>query len=265
MMKTTTQFRLIFLLLFAWSLSFSTKVSAQYCDPTFVNGCSLWGNQTITLETLNWSLGSSPCTDYDYTWMSANLTTGIPHLLTVTNGDWCGCAVWIDFDQNSTFDTYENIFYQYLPNASNTYSIYFTVPNGTPIGAYRMRIVSPWGSDGFQTTNVNGYGPCGAYQYGGYQDFTINITGPQGLEDVTGNTRFMTAAMNNDNNQLVVTVASYRANNVILQLTDVSGRQIETRKVKSEKEVFDVSALAKGVYFLNYFDGAYRQNIKLTR
>src|SRR5688572_12967985 len=97
----------------------AAPVSAQYCFPTFQNGCNLWTAQTITLGSLNWSLGADPCTNTDYTWMTANLTTGVPHLLTVDNGSWCGCAVWIDLNNDQVFDASENMFYDYQANVNN--------------------------------------------------------------------------------------------------------------------------------------------------
>ncbi|MBK9765222.1 MAG: hypothetical protein IPO87_18275 [Flavobacteriales bacterium] len=42
-----------------------------------------------------------------------------------------------------------------------------------------MRIISPWGSDGVASTN--GFGPCGEYQYGNFDDFTATVTAPIGI------------------------------------------------------------------------------------
>ena len=263
-MKNFTLLRFTAILaIVAGSLS---PVRAQYCSPSFANGCSLWGAQSVTLTTINWTLGSSPCTDFDYTWMFANVTTGIMHLLTVDNNDWCGCAVWIDYNQDSIFDPSENIFYQYLANQNNTYNIYFAVPNGTAVGQYRMRIISPWGSDGFQNTNINGYGPCGSFQYGSFQDFTLNVTGPQGIDELAGNnTSWMSAALNRESNEVTVSVHDLQSKMITLQLADISGRIVERRVVTNQKEVFDVSALPAGIYVMNYSDGSHRQSIKLVK
>jgi len=253
-------------LLFSICVFNASPASAQYCDPTFAFGCSLWGSQAITLGSLNWVLGSNPCTTSDYTWMSVNLTTGFPHSMSVTNNDWCGCAVWIDLNQNFVFDASENMFYSYSGSQVSTYNFTVTIPNGTPVGSYRMRVISPWGSDGFTTTNGNGQGPCGGYQYGGFQDFTIAVTGPQGIEDMPGNkSHYMSASLNGEANRITVILNRPVADHATLQLMDVSGRVIETRKAGSEKEILDVSALSSGVYFLNYFDGVHKQNIKLSK
>jgi hypothetical protein len=206
--------------------------------------------------------------DNDFTSTTIMLTTGVPHYMTVTNGQWCGCAVWIDYNNDFNFDVSENQFYAYVAGAGgvNTYNIYITIPNGTPIGSYRMRVISPWGSDGLTTANGNGQGPCGAYQNGNFQDFTLVVAGPQATEDLPGDDmRFISASLNAESSQLTAFVLKNNPNPATLQLLDITGRVIETRKVTGEKEVFDVSTLASGVFFLNYFDGKNRQNIKLSK
>jgi hypothetical protein len=96
--------------------------------------------------------------------------------MTVVNGVWCGVSVWIDLNQDLAFDNTENMHHQYVGGAPDyTYNFDVIIPPGTPNGTYRMRLISPWGSDGFSNTNQNGFGPCGAFQYGNYQDFTVTV------------------------------------------------------------------------------------------
>jgi len=97
--------------------------------------------------------------------------------MTVVNGDWCGCAVWVDLNNDNDFDDAgENLYTIYTANALNTYSFNITVPSGTSNGLHQMRVIACWGSDGV-TVSPNGYGPCGTYQYGNYDDFTLNVGG----------------------------------------------------------------------------------------
>jgi hypothetical protein len=198
--------------------------------------------------------------------MSADLTTGWPHYLSVTNEDWCGCAVWIDLNSDFNFDASENFFSNYQANVTNTYNVVLTIPNGTPVGSYRMRIISPWGSDGFTNPPcTNGCGPCGSYDYGGFQDFTINITGPQGIEDVNSNPRYINASLNRESNQIAVSVRDFKQGTGVLSLTDATGKNIETRNITNEKELMDASLLPAGIYLLSYFDGTRRQVVKLVK
>jgi len=265
-LKSTLNRFALTLLLCTGFFSYS-PVSAQYCYPTFSNGCSSWATSNVTFNSLNW-FPTGLCTDFDFTTTTINATTGVPHYMTVTNGSWCGCAVWIDYNNDYTFDVSENQFYAYVAGTggTNTYNIYITIPNGTPIGTYRMRVISPWGSDGLTTANGNGNGPCGAYMYGNFQDFSLVVTGPQGMEDLSGkNEPFMIATMNAEASQISVLLNSSNPKDATLQLMDISGRVIESRKARNEKEIMDVSQLSSGLYILNYFDGEHRQSVRLSK
>jgi len=266
MNKKTTLTRLIAILLFSQCILASSIVSAQYCSPSFVNGCSLWNSQSITLGTINWSLGSTSCTISDYTNLSTNLTDGVAYPMSVTNGNWCGCAVWVDLNMDFDFDSGENLFYDYQANQNNTYNFNITIPAGTPTGSYRLRVISPWGSDGYSLTNVNGYGGCGTnYQYGSFNDFTVTV-GPVGVATInTGNLTLVSANINKETSMLTVTMNNFKGNAATLQLADISGRIIETRKLQSEREIFDMSELSNGIYILNYSDGIEKQSIKINK
>jgi hypothetical protein len=146
-----------------------------YCSPSFVNSCFSWSNQSIGLDSINWTL--TDCTLSDFTSMSTTVTPGDSVAMSVTSGDWCGCSVWIDFNQDFAFDTIENLFHNYNGNQTYTYNFYIHIPPGLPPGSYRMRVLAGWGSDGYTEGSGNGWGPCGSYQYGNFDDFTINVAG----------------------------------------------------------------------------------------
>ena len=128
------------------SCMFSAK--AQYCVPTFSFGCSQWNNQTVVIGDINWSLDATDCSISDYTDMSTEIVPGVATPMLVTNGHWCGCAVWVDLNNNQAFEANENLFYNYTGgDPSFDYNFDITLPAGTPVGSYRMRVVAGWGSD----------------------------------------------------------------------------------------------------------------------
>ena len=152
-------------------------VSAQtYCSPAFAYGCTLWSNQAITLGTINWTLVPYYCDVSDYTSMSTALNAGSSYQMDVTNGNWCGCGVWVDFNQDFAFDTTEALFHLYTALETNNFSFQITIPSNVPTGSYRMRVIAGWGTDCY-SVSANGYGPCGSYQYGNFDDFTLDIQG----------------------------------------------------------------------------------------
>ena len=152
-----------------------------YCAPTFLNGCFGWHSMEIGIGTTNWS-SDGTCTNSDHMATTAIMEAGVAVPVTVTNGVWCGVVVWVDLDNNMAFEDNERLFSQYTGGDPNyTYLFEITIPIGTAPGNYRMRIISPWGSDG--VTSTNGTGPCGEYQYGNFDDFTATVTAPIGIEE----------------------------------------------------------------------------------
>lgn len=254
------------LLIFCQCLTVGTYAHPlAYCTPTFANGCGLWNNQSISLGTLNWTLGTT-CTDYDYTNMSATLNAGVAYSMTVTNGNWCGCTIWVDFNQNEVFDASENLYYDYANVSANyTYNFNLTIPNNVPTGSYRMRVIGAWGSDGI-TVGPNGYGPCGSYQYGNFQDFTVNVIGSVGIPDIKDNASpLVQVSPNPAATSLTVTMKSYKGNDTNIQITDVAGKIVSTLSVTKETEVMDISALSKGIYILHYTEGVHHQDIRIVK
>ncbi|MBP6455516.1 MAG: T9SS type A sorting domain-containing protein [Chitinophagaceae bacterium] len=164
------------ILLFLTVLVFSKfGFSQTYCAPTFANGCFNWNNSAITLNTINWTAPAS-CTTWDFTTTSTTVTAGVAQAMSVTNGVYCGVSVWMDLNSDGDFDDLnENLYSIYTANANNIYNFNITVPAATPNGNYRLRVIGHWGSDGI--SSVNGSGGCGSYQYGNYQDFTLNVGG----------------------------------------------------------------------------------------
>ena len=166
-----------------------TRADAQfYCGPTFDNGCVSWRTIAVSAGSIVWG-DDLDCTYSDHTDLTTTVSAGEQIPMTVENGAWCGCAVWVDLDNDSEFAETENLFYSYVGGSpSYIYEFAITIPEGTSVGAHRMRVVSPWGSDGFLSTNTNGFGPCGAYAYGNFDDFTINVEGNENGVNEIGNT-----------------------------------------------------------------------------
>lgn len=169
------------LLLASWA---SLAAHAQYCTPTFQNGCFNWMTQSVSVGALDWSAMGTECTVSDHTALSTPLVAGEPLSMTVVNGNWCGCAVWVDLDNSGSFESTENLYSTYVGgDPSYSYVFPLEIPAGTLPGSYRMRVISPWGSDGTSTAGTNGFGPCGNYQYGNFQDFTLEVTAPTAVAE----------------------------------------------------------------------------------
>src|SRR5690606_28024886 len=77
-----------------------------------------------------------------------------------------GVNIWIDYNDNLIFEDDELVFS--LANSSTTKTGTITVPGDTPIGEYRMRVRSQYGSAANPPA-------CGNVTYGSTIDFTLNV------------------------------------------------------------------------------------------
>jgi hypothetical protein len=149
-----------------------------YCLPTYSSGGSADYVTQVTLGTLSQATsGNVSPYYYDYTstqnaipdmiqGLNANLQLTFASDANQYNG------VWIDFNQNGTFETSEFFTSNSNAGANGTANVVITVPGGATLGNTRMRIR---GGDDAQPGNNQA---CGASNsiWGQAQDYLVNIT-----------------------------------------------------------------------------------------
>jgi len=170
-MKQLVKFFQVLILGILWS---GAQALAPYCTPTYSTGCT-FGDGLIhfQLGTINQSI---PCSGspypwyHDYTTLSTTLQTGILTPLTIMAGfSGTNMSVWIDFNNDNTFDASDMVVNGFICSSSNTnYMTNITIPNGTPLGNHRLRYRTEW--------TVAPSGPCTTQTYGNSCDFTVTIT-----------------------------------------------------------------------------------------
>ncbi len=194
MKKPSVKETLIFVLIFLFTLSGKT-VSAQYCvdggpSETFdgnVQQVTINGDGTSSINY------TSSCPGYagveDLTSQSVDVTAGNSYTLYVTfgtcdNSNSGAGEIWIDFDENHSFESSESIGQSSgtpgtAPwNAAVAFT--FTVPADASNGPSRMRIMQQdWGN-----TPMNA---CGSFYSGSVMDFGINISGGQDICNMPSN------------------------------------------------------------------------------
>lgn len=229
------------------TVSCATLGRAQYCSPSFVNGCFNWRALSVNAGSIAWTPGTDDCSVSDYTSMSTTVNAGDDLSMQVTSGVWCGCAVWVDLDQSNSFEDAENLYYIYVGGEpSYTYDFSISIPAGTPSGNYRMRIISPWGSDGFLDTNTNGYGPCGSFQYGNFNDFTLNVINTIGVAETEASALF-TMSPNPGEDMVSISGLPFRRT---VSVSDATGRVLVQRAVQADRLQLDVRDWTPGLYFV---------------
>src|SRR5690554_6859703 len=80
-----------------------------------------------------------------------------------------GVNIWVDWDNNMTFEEHEKVGSLANSDATKTFSI--EVPVGTQQGTYRMRVRGQFGSTASPP-------PCGNVSYGSTVDFALEIVAP---------------------------------------------------------------------------------------
>jgi hypothetical protein len=133
-------------------------------------------NNTISNNTTNVCTGGEIS---DFTAMSADLSVGGSYNLSVEFGDcndgtqYNGAGgVWVDWNSDGDFnDANETIGTVDLAVSGGNVTEIFTVsvPNGTTLGNYRMRIVQEEGE------SAGDMSPCGTFSWGAVEDYTIEV------------------------------------------------------------------------------------------
>lgn len=226
----------------------------SYCSPTFTNGCSSWHNTTINLDSIQWSLGSTSCSVSDYTNLKTTLIKGNTYSMTVTNGSWCGVGVWIDFDNDQVFSDQEVLYYAYIAQSAQTYNFNISIPSTVTNGTYRMRVIAGWGTDCYSSSSTNGYGSCGDYQYGNFDDFTVKIVSSQ-----TGVNENTTEKISMGPSPVENYAIFYIPENKLplnYTITDITGKVITDGVFTNKENTIDMKNMVKGLYFVNFMDNS---------
>ncbi|MBL7957871.1 MAG: T9SS type A sorting domain-containing protein [Flavobacteriales bacterium] len=237
---------------FIASALIASPFMAQYCSPSFANGCFNWYSMEVQAGSINWTMGIDACSESDYTALSTTVDAGAILPIRVVNGVWCGCAVWIDLDQSGSFEDDENLYYNYVGGSpSYEYQFGVTIPASTLSGSYRMRIISPWGSDGFLTSNGNGFGPCGAYQYGDFKDFTVNVLGASQVAEAPMQAQVV---LSPNPASGIISVTGLPSSGTV-QVFDARGAVMAQARVARGSAMIDTHGWKPGAYALRMADG----------
>lgn len=152
-----------------------------YCTPEYTNGTDdgdLISN--IMIQGTALSNNSGAATDGpSYTYYTgqpnytAELQAGNSYTVDVTVGPFGGqnVAVWIDYNDNGTFEADERVGFTSSPIAADgTASFSITLACNPPLGTHRMRVRDVWNTAG------NSIEPCAVYGWGETEDYDVTIT-----------------------------------------------------------------------------------------
>lgn len=157
-------------------------------------------------------------------------------------------AVWIDFNQNGTFDTAEKVASGSSKLATTlTYTV--AVPSTALLGNTRMRVSMKYNAAPTA---------CETFSYGEVEDYTVNVTAAAaapGIENPfatqLGNEEAssFTVFPNPASSQVKIQLNGIEGD-VMMRIYDMRGGLVKVMPVNGETDV-DVSDLAKGVYVIS--------------
>ncbi|MCY1229127.1 hypothetical protein D9M72_414830 [compost metagenome] len=171
------------------------KGSLAYCTPaatstsSFIKDFSTTGGST-NITNLNTGQGTGGYANHT-TMVVGQYGGASVNFRAVYNSGTFGLAIWIDWNNNETFEASERMFNTTAYSSSQNGSI--TVPAGTAVGSYRMRVLADF-------NNNNPTNPCRFNNGNGEaEDYTFEVTAtPSCLPPTSlgaGNVTFTTAQL----------------------------------------------------------------------
>jgi hypothetical protein len=233
-------------------LTFATAPTGCYCTsvPTSNDGL---GITNVLLGTS--SFPNADVTYFDHTSTTVNLTQAVTANLQITfaTGPTYNTYVWIDFNDNFTFEASELMFTGESPNINpTTYNASFLMPATASLGQHRMRIAT---GDFLSTPN-----PCYNGTWGVTLDFSVTI-------QVDLNTGDFDNANFNYYPNPVTDILTLSYSNLISEVViyNLLGQQVASAKPNATQSQVDVSGLTAGTYMVKVTSEEVTKTVKVVK
>ena len=240
------------------ALNASTTNAVNYCASNGANANFEWIDY-VELGDMSNSTGSNG--GYaDFTNLTANVSYGTNRVY--VSAGFSGQSytefwrVWIDYDQDGTFESNELIASGSSSSANNLY-VDFTIPTSALTGNTRMRVSMKYNSA--QTACETNFA------YGEVEDYTVNISNTPTLGisssdiarlggDVLGNEPPTSLTMYPNPTVVEFQLDIENRSDKFVQIVNMAGETVMTvPDYKGDK--INIEHLRKGIYVVKYFDG----------
>ncbi|NDC40951.1 MAG: hypothetical protein EBZ77_05285, partial [Chitinophagia bacterium] len=157
-------------------------LSSCYCIPSFTYASTACYSYGMDISSFSVAGYSSSLTDragcdgtgyLDRTTLSVSMMQSVNYLATLTSTSSSyrmNAQVWIDFNDNRTFETSESV--GGINNYVSTANFYLNIPITAATGTHRMRVMATYYSGG----SYPSLDPCTTYySYGEARDYMVNI------------------------------------------------------------------------------------------
>ncbi|MFD0992236.1 M4 family metallopeptidase [Tenacibaculum geojense] len=238
------------------SVSFTTLGgSVSYCSSNGNNSSYEWIDYVAFGGMTNSSGNDGGYADY--TSSVATVAVGSTNQITISAGFRSSSytefwAIWIDFNQDGTFDDTEKVVSGSSSSANNL-TANLNVPSTATVGSTRMRVSMKYNAA--QTA-------CESFTYGEVEDYTVTITNSSAFSSTVTNKE---VTLGNEKPSSILAYPNPASNFIKVQLLSKDIIQADYKitnsigqvvlKGKLENGVISTSNLAKGMYVLEINDG----------
>lgn len=175
-------------------------------------------------------------------------------------------TVFIDYNQNGSFaDAGESVFTGNTTNGNNIASGSVTIPPTATLGNTRMRVILAQGGI------VGTQNPCGNYQFGETEDYTVTIDVFNAIKNVAQSNINIAAFPNPTGGKTVVSYAITQKSKVEIGLYNLVGEKVKTLLNDTKAAGvytldLDIQQLQiqSGIYFLTITNAGVNKTIRLV-
>ena len=215
----------------------------DYIDIVQITGTSLHNSGTGCNDTLK-SYFSFPAADSTTT----TLTRGATYILGVLAYSYSKIGMWIDYNQNSTFESTEFTQVTTYSNPSNIMNVYFTIPLTATKGATKMRIRARYNPFALGATDA-----CTTFGTAETEDYTLTIDDATGINDNISEGSLDIYPIPAQE-QISISFETKNAESAVINLVNVEGQVIYSEKATDINGKFstkiNAEKISNGIYFL---------------
>jgi len=167
-----------------------------------------------------------------------------------------GCAIWIDWNNDLTFDASE-VMFSTSSYGSGPFTDSIVIPAATPDGDYRMRVMIDWNDSNPGDDSACGFGSG----RGEVEDYKLTIDSSLSTENFNQEVAFKYYP-NPVNNNLTLS-AQKEINNV--SVYNMVGQEVYRSTPNTMTNVVDMSGLQAGAYFVKVTVGNAIKTVKVIK
>ncbi|MBT8266389.1 MAG: T9SS type A sorting domain-containing protein [Bacteroidia bacterium] len=238
--------------------------AADLCEPTATSGCNVDGIKKFVLGTIDADDGANGCNGNGAGYVDRrNLSTDLDratgnntHILQAQH-NWATAAnnealsVWIDFDDNGTFDVSERLISGVGFQTNNALEDFdLVIPTNANMGPHVLRAKA---IDVTATGDI--LDPCTDFSFGEVHDYTVNIIDTDlGLDDLELDASLL-EIISKPNNQFEITLTTSFSDKLSFSVYNMLGQQLVFNNISKGNDgkysyQLDMSYASTGVYIV---------------